>query len=60
VNGGGVQKGDEYVVADLTRAELPSFQTCKRDAGKLSVSGCSACGAGAGGGGTSKRLGFAW
>jgi len=47
------------VVADVTRAELPSFQTCKSDAGKLSVSGCSACGAG-GGGGTSKRLGFAW
>jgi len=43
----------------VTGSELPSFQTCKRDAGKLSVSGCSACGAG-GGGGTSKRLGFAW
>jgi len=49
----GPQKA-EYIVADETRAELPTFQTCKTDATKLNQNGNNTSG------GSSKRLGFAW
>jgi len=48
-----VQAKAEYVVADETRAALPSFQTCATDATKLNVNANNS------NGGTAKRLGLA-